>query len=192
MKHIAQILSFSLALILAITFTTPVFADTNPPEDTAHAYHFRTAKEYDAPRYVLNCHTNGAVVSGTKVSLWQATGDISQEWYVDWTSYGQYNRTAVLRSNQNKSLALNANRSAVGTICDMLPSNGNIYNDYNVTLEGDHSVSPTQVKLRLPARYNHTSPVFVTETIVHGTIPESIKPGTWPMDHPNKNKGTIQ
>ena len=54
MKHIAQILSFSLALILAITFTTPVFADTNPPEDTAHAYHFRTAKEYDAPRYVLN------------------------------------------------------------------------------------------------------------------------------------------
>lgn len=48
MKHIAQILSFSLALILAITFTTPVFADTNPPEDTAHAYHFRTAKEYDA------------------------------------------------------------------------------------------------------------------------------------------------
>lgn len=98
MKHIAQILSFSLALILAITFTTPVFADTNPPEDTAHAYHFRTAKEYDAPRYVLNCHTNGAVVSGTKVSLWQATGDISQEWYVDWTSYGQYNRTAVLRS----------------------------------------------------------------------------------------------
>ena len=72
MKHIAQILSFSLALILAITFTTPVFADTNPPEDTAHAYHFRTAKEYDAPRYVLNCHTNGAVVSGTKVSLWQA------------------------------------------------------------------------------------------------------------------------
>ena len=162
MKHIAQILSFSLALILAITFTTPVFADTNPPEDTAHAYHFRTAKEYDAPRYVLNCHTNGAVVSGTKVSLWQATGDISQEWYVDWTSYGQYNRTAVLRSNQNKSLALNANRSAVGTICDMLPSNGNIYNDYNVTLEGDHSVSPTQVKLRLPARYNHTAPVFVT------------------------------
>ena len=162
MKHIAQILSFSLALILAITFTTPVFADTNPPEDTAHAYHFRTAKEYDAPRYVLNCHTKGAVVSGTKVSLWQATGDISQEWYVDWTSYGQYNRTAVLRSNQNKSLALNANRSAVGTICDMLPSNGNIYNDYNVTLEGDHSVSPTQVKLRLPARYNHTSPVFVT------------------------------
>ena len=116
MKHIAQILSFSLALILAITFTTPVFADTNPPEDTAHAYHFRTAKEYDAPRYVLNCHTNGAVVSGTKVSLWQATGDISQEWYVDWTSYGQYNRTAVLRSNQNKSLALNANRSAVVTI----------------------------------------------------------------------------
>lgn len=29
MKYIAQILSFSLALILAITFTTPVFADTN-------------------------------------------------------------------------------------------------------------------------------------------------------------------
>ena len=47
MKHIAQILSFSLALILAITFTTPVFADTNPPEDTAHAYHFRTAKRHD-------------------------------------------------------------------------------------------------------------------------------------------------
>ena len=51
MKYIAQILSFSLALILAITFTTPVFADTNPPEDTAHAYHFRTAKEYDAVSY---------------------------------------------------------------------------------------------------------------------------------------------
>ena len=111
---------------------------------------------------VLGKNAWTGVVSGTKVSLWQATGDISQEWYVDWTSYGQYNRTAVLRSNQNKSLALNANRSAVGTICDMLPSNGNIYNDYNVTLEGDHSVSPTQVKLRLPARYNHTSPVFVT------------------------------
>ena len=53
MKYIAQILSFSLALILAITFTTPVFADTNPPEDTAHAYHFRTANMMRHDMYLI-------------------------------------------------------------------------------------------------------------------------------------------
>ena len=140
--------------------TVPAFATSSLY--STNVYHFRTAKDSSAARYVLNCHTDGIPVSGTKISLWQGTGHSSQEWFVDWTTGSLNNPTAALRPNQNRTLAINADRSAIGTVCNVIPSTGNVYNDYNITLVGSHSTRPTEVKLQLPARYNHSSPVYIT------------------------------
>ena len=160
MKRFSRMFTFIFILSIVSALTVPAFATSSLY--STNVYHFRTAKDSSAARYVLNCHTDGIPVSGTKISLWQGTGHSSQEWFVDRTTGSLNNPTAALRPNQNRTLAINADRSAIGTVCNVIPSTGNVYNDYNITLVGSHSTRPTEVKLQLPARYNHSSPVYIT------------------------------
>ena len=149
MKRFSRMFTFIFILSIVSALTVPAFATSSLY--STNVYHFRTAKDSSATRYVLNCHTDGIPVSGTKISLWQGTGHSSQEWFVDWTTGSLNNPTAALRPNQNRTLAINADRSAIGTVCNVIPSTGNVYNDYNITLVGSHSTRPTEVKLQLPA-----------------------------------------
>ena len=145
MKRFSRMFTFIFILSIVSALTVPAFATSSLY--STNVYHFRTAKDSSAARYVLNCHTDGIPVSGTKISLWQGTGHSSQEWFVDWTTGSLNNPTAALRPNQNRTLAINADRSAIGTVCNVIPSTGNVYNDYNITLVGSHSTRPTEVKL---------------------------------------------
>lgn len=110
----------------------------------------------------MKCHTNAiSPTSGTSVSLWTATGHESQVWYLDNTSFFA-RQTTPIRPNKNRAHALNADRSYIGTICNVITSANNVYNDYYCTVQFFDSGAPATVAIRLPQRYNHYSPIFVT------------------------------
>ena len=69
MKRFSRMFTFIFILSIVSALTVPAFATSSLY--STNVYHFRTAKDSSAARYVLNCHTDGIPVSGTKISLWQ-------------------------------------------------------------------------------------------------------------------------
>ncbi len=108
----------SLAIVLSIC-VLPVNAAEGP-------YTVRNTNWGSGDGMILNCYTSGAVVSGTQVSTWTNTGNASQRWYI----FRESNGKSSLRPAANTSLALNANRSAIGTTANVLTVSTNNPADY--------------------------------------------------------------
>lgn len=138
----------SLAIVLSIC-VLPVNAAEGP-------YTVENNNWGGADGMILNCYTTGIVDSGTQVSTWTKTGNPSQKWFI----YSEAGGKQSLRPQANTSLALNANRSAIGTTANVLTASTNNPLDYRIT--SNMHKTPGNFKIILPARYNHTAPVYLT------------------------------
>ncbi|HIS46977.1 MAG TPA: RICIN domain-containing protein [Candidatus Scybalocola faecigallinarum] len=148
MKKMKRMLKgiISLAIVLSIC-VLPVNAAEGP-------YTVRNTNWGSGDGMILNCYTSGAVVSGTQVSTWTNTGNVSQRWYIFRESTGK----SSLRPAANTTLALNANRSAIGTTANVLTAATNNPQDYQFASR----LHVGSFKLSLYARYAHTNTVYLT------------------------------
>lgn len=104
---------------------------------------------------VLNCYTSGAVTDRTPVSTWARTGNDSQRWILKNEGTGRRS----IRSMYNENLAINANRSYVGTQVDMLTASNNNFYDYTFTVFPSGTVAG---RFGMDARGGHTQKVYIT------------------------------
>ena len=84
----------------------------------------------------------------------RGTGNVSQRWYIFRESTGK----SSLRPAANTTLALNANRSAIGTTANVLTAATNNPQDYQFASR----LHVGSFKLSLYARYAHTNTVYLT------------------------------
>lgn len=123
-KHISM---FLLALTMMVAMALPTFAVPNDkltPDDL---------QELDAPHGHYFCYKDNYYlnqwgsnpVSGTWVTTWQKTGDITQAWDVAYTNYGDW----IVTTNQRRDLALNIYRSGAQPEVNIIAYIGNDYND---------------------------------------------------------------
>ena len=104
---------------------------------------------------VLNCYTSGTVVDGTLVSTWSRTGNLSQ----CWVSRAESGGRCSIRSQAAPSLAINANRSYIGTQVNVIAAKGNRLEDYAFV------VTPGVLqagRFGLSANDAHTQRVYIT------------------------------
>lgn len=203
MTKMKKLLAVVLVCVLLICGNSSVFAAENEEVtvdpinlyssarwyDPHHGWEYRQSISTVSPSnsdILLNAHTDGKPYSGTKVSMWRRTGHSTQIWYSDMQSDGRI----ALRPRDNPDLALNANRSYVGTVCDLIYSSTNIYDDYACTLTYTNSSVPAKVKISLPARYNHTQTVYLTHYGNQNYCKWQYSTGTssqylWECDAPN-------
>lgn len=117
-----------------------------------------TTQPFAAGEQMLNCYTSEAKPkSGTQISTWSRTGNDSQLWVIQWESNGYRS----IRSRANTAVAINANRSYVGTVCNVLATTGNNINDYTfLVIPNEYQLGGLVMRSRL----NHTSNVYITRT----------------------------
>lgn len=106
---------------------------------------------------VLNCYTSGVVQSGTNVSTWTRTGNDSQKWY----RWNDSRGARSLRPAANTSVALNANRSKIGTTANVITAESNVVEDYNIITFDDIKIGQT-FRIALVGRLAHTKTVYLT------------------------------
>lgn len=88
------------------------------PPDSPHGHYF-----HDGLYYLNQWGSNP--VSGTRVTTWEETGDITQAWDVAYTTSGHW----VVTTNQRRDLALNIYRSGSQPEVNVIAYIGNAYND---------------------------------------------------------------
>lgn len=115
-----------------------------------------TSQPFASGEEMLNCYTSQSVpASGTKVSTWSRTGNDTQLWVM----VNESNGRKSIRSRANKSVALNANRTSVGTTVNVLNVSGNNILDYTFTsIPSEYALG----RFTMAARYNQTSKVCIT------------------------------
>lgn len=145
-----KILKLTITLVLLISMCIlPVNAASGP--------YTIANRDWSGTDTILNCYTSGSVISGTQVSTWSYTGNASQRWYV----YSETNGRVSLRPQANTSLALNANRSYIGTTANVITAATNVPEDYGLI----YSINTTGAfPLALAARGAHYTEVFLTCT----------------------------
>ena len=127
-----KILTTCLALMMAVAMAVPAFAapggimtdDDIIPRDTAHGHYFHNGL------YYLN-QWGSNPVSGTRVTTWKQTGNITQAWDVAYTTSGHW----VVTTNQRRDLALNIYRSGSQPEVNVIAFIGNTYNDCALRVE---------------------------------------------------------
>ncbi len=92
------------------------------PQDTPHGHYFYVGN------YRLNQWGNSPV-SGTRVTTWSNTGDITQAWDVRYTRTGHW----IVTTNAQRHLGLNIYRSGSNPEVNVIPYIGNDFNDCVVT-----------------------------------------------------------
>lgn len=176
-KLCAKILAVSVSL--AFAFVLPTYADyVVRPEDTAHGWVFASTAE-DTVR--LNQYCSGTPVSGTRVTTWPKTGDITQVWAqyycVGPNNQVDYSRIALVpesnvtvQASTYTGVAINSNRSAVGTEVNLYPIGQNMFSDYAMYIRitgGGHNSRGKwydSCTLSLAPRGNQTQEVYITRT----------------------------
>lgn len=120
----ALVMMFSLSMSVFVapggTFTSQDIAS----QDTPHGHYFHIGKFY------LNQWGN-TPVSGTRVTTWEQTGDITQAWDVVVTTSGH----RVVTTNQRRDLALNIYRSGSQPEVNVIAYLGNSYDDCALNFE---------------------------------------------------------
>lgn len=136
------ILSMILLIVLLVTcFPLNVFAGVGGTvsesdlygQDTPHGHYFKYGS------YVLNQWGN-APVSGTRVTTYENTGDITQAWDVRYTKTGKW----IVTTNARRDLAINIYRSGANPEVNIIAYIGNDYSDcvlYTETLQLAYAVS---------------------------------------------------
>ena len=126
-----RLLAFALCVVMVIAMAVPAFALPNgivtPGEisqDTAHGHYFSYGP------YVLNQWGN-TPVSGTRVTTWERTGDITQAWDAASTSSGHW----IVTTNIRRDLGLNIYRSGAQPEVNVIAYIGNDYNDCALTYD---------------------------------------------------------
>ena len=122
-----RISMFLLALTMMVAMALPTFAVPNdkltPGDlqelDAPHGHYFCYKDNYYLNQWGSN------PVSGTRVTTWQNTGDITQAWDVAYTNYGDW----IVTTNQRRDLALNIYRSGAQQEVNIIAYIGNDYND---------------------------------------------------------------
>lgn len=114
-----------------------------------------TSCEIGLSANMLNCYTNGPVVDGTLVSLWSFTGNMSQQWFYR----GEANGRSSLRSAANPDMALNANRSYIGTNANVITADSNVLADYTLLTK---PVYPNDTAITMVSRGGHAYTVYLT------------------------------
>lgn len=127
-----KLLTLGLCVVMVVAMAAPAFAapggyvtsgDIGPP-DTAHGHYFRYGN------YFLNQWGN-VPVSGTRVTTWQETGDITQAWDTVYTTSGHW----IIITNSRRDLALNIYRSGSQPEVNVVAYMGNYYNDCALKIE---------------------------------------------------------
>lgn len=131
------------------------------PCSNAFAYdlevEIRTGNFTGSNDIMLNCYTSGAVQSGTQVSTWSRTSNYSQLWMFRTESNGY---TSV-RSLANRNVAINANRSYIGTTVNVITASTNILADYTfISMPSEYANGA----FILAARGGHVYSVYLTRS----------------------------
>lgn len=127
-----KLLAILICTTLSLVLSLPVFAapggimtsDDIYPLDTPHGHYF-----HSGPYYLNQWGSNP--VSGTRVTTWEKTGDITQAWDVAYTTSGHW----VVTTNQRRDLALNIYRSGAQPEVNVIAYIGNTYNDCALTID---------------------------------------------------------
>jgi len=153
MKFNQKIFATLLTVILFVTMSGS-FVQAAPLE-----VEIRTPSTWGNSNMMLNCYTSSRPVSGTQVSTWKRSDHSTQLWGYYKLSGGK----RALRPVDNLALALNANRSYEGTVCNVITSATNYFNDYALNLVDYGMVGEAnKIKIELPARSGHKQKVYVT------------------------------
>lgn len=153
MKMIKKILALSIAVMLITATSLSAFAAGS--YSPIIIIEIRTGNFTGSGDIMLNCYTSGAVNSGTLVSTWARTSNQSQLWYFQ----QEYNGRNSLRSSANHDVAINANRSYIGTSVNVLKVNDNNILDCTFISTPGEYVNGGFV---MAARMGHVNSVYIT------------------------------
>ncbi|MDK2813259.1 MAG: hypothetical protein PWQ08_514 [Clostridiales bacterium] len=173
----------AMVICLLFVFSVPVFASSSLTEDTRvapsqllqsggdtdHGWYFSRVANNPSSSERLNVYTSGMPVSGTKVTTWSGPVENTHVWRVSVAISGQ---PIEISPALNRMLVLDANRTAMGTQCQVYTKANDLYADYAITLNSQGSVigMSEPVTMSLPPRYNQTSTVYVTYTNVQTSV----------------------
>ena len=131
MKKLSKrFLTLAIACVMAMAMAVPAFAAPNGKFtssdigeiDTPHGHYFHYGN------YYLN-QWGKSPVSGTRVTTWEKTDDITQAWDIVPTTTGRW----VVTTNAKPNLALNIYRSGSQAEVNVVAYMGNDYNDCVLT-----------------------------------------------------------
>lgn len=154
MSKLKKVFALVLALTLAFSLSISALAAETR---VALGIEIRTGNFTGSGDIMLNCYTSGAVVSGTLVSTWSRTGNSSQIW----SYYTESNGRLSIRSKANLSVAINANRSYIGTNVNVLTASTNNINDYTFISKPNEYANGSFV---MSGRGGHTKNVYLTRS----------------------------